>query len=76
MRASSMFTAERAVFEKNRKKWVRTHPGEFVVIQDNEVAGFFKDYSEALKAGLKQFGVKRQFFIQQVWINEPVYLVS
>lgn len=76
MRGSSMFSAERAVFEKNRKKWVRTHPGEFVVIQGNEVAGFFKDYSDALKAGLKQFGVTREFFIQQVWINEPVYLVS
>jgi len=70
------FSTELKVFEQHREEWSRSHPGEYVVIQDDVVEGFFDTYAEAFKAGLKKFGVRRGFLVKQVWITEPVYFVS
>jgi len=64
------------VFEQNRQEWSRSHPGEFVVIQGEEIAeGFFGTYADALRAGLRRFGARREFLVKQIWVTEPVYLV-
>lgn len=77
MKSPNPFALELEVFERHRQEWSRAHPGEFVVIQDGEVAdGFFATYAEALKAGLDRFGVGRSFLVKQIWTIEPVYLVS
>jgi hypothetical protein len=70
------FSTELAVFERHRSEWSLSHPGEYVVIQDDVVAGFFASYAEALKIGLQRFDVRRDFLVKQVWTTEPVYLVS
>jgi hypothetical protein len=71
------FARELTVFEQHRKEWFRSHPGEYVVIQDDVVAeGFFNNYADAFKAGLQKFGVRREFLIKQVWNTEPVYFIS
>ncbi|HEY1902414.1 MAG TPA: hypothetical protein VGG56_08305 [Terracidiphilus sp.] len=76
MAPPSQFSAELEVFEKHRREWALSHPGEFVVIQEGAIAeGFFGTYADALKAGLQKFGVDRHFLVKQVWITEPVYLV-
>jgi len=73
---TGQFSEELRVFEQRRQEWALSHPGEFVVIQGDEIAdGFFGNYAEALKAGLKKFGANRYFLVKQVWIAEPVYLV-
>jgi hypothetical protein len=77
MAPTELFSKELMVFEKHRKEWFRSHPGEYVVIQDEIIAdGFFGTYAEALKVGLQKFGVQRSFLIKQVWKTEPVYFVS
>ncbi len=77
MADSRLFSKELTVFEKNRKDWSRSHPGEFVVIQDNVIVEeFFTTYGDALKAGLKKFGAQRNFLVKQIWKTEPVYFVS
>ena len=76
MDQANQFSTELGVFEKCRREWSRSHPGEFVVIQGEEIAeGFFQTYADALKAGLQRFGVRREFLVKQVWVTEPVYLV-
>lgn len=76
MAPTDLFSAELTVFEQNRREWWRSHPGEFVVIQGEEIAdGFFDTYADALKAGLQRFGARREFLVKQVWVTEPVYLV-
>lgn len=76
MAPSGQFSTELTVFEQNRREWSRLHPGEFVVIQGEEIAdGFFSTYADALKAGLRRFGASNEFLIKQVWVTEPVYLV-
>jgi hypothetical protein len=77
MATTGSFSAELEVFEQHRREWSRSHPGEFVAIQDDVIVeGFFATYADAFKAGLLKFGVRRVFLVKQVWLNEPVYLVS
>jgi hypothetical protein len=77
MAPTAEFEAELKVFEENRREWSRSHPGDFVVIQDDVVLQeFFKEYADAFKAGLHRFGVRRPFLVKQVWITEPVYFVA
>jgi hypothetical protein len=77
MADSALFSKELTVFEKHRKAWSRSHPGEYVVIQDDIIVeGFFNTYSEALKAGLNKFGAQRNFLVKQIWVTEPVYSIS
>jgi hypothetical protein len=77
MAHSGQFSAELRVFEQNRQEWSLSHRGEFVVIQGNEIAdGFFGTYADALRAGLKRFGVESGFLVKQVWVTEPVYCIS
>jgi hypothetical protein len=76
MAEANPFSEELKVFEAHRREWSQSHPGEFVAIQGGNIEGFFASYSDALRAGLKRFGVKRQFLVKQVWLREPVYCVS
>jgi len=76
MTPTSLFSEELGIFERHRQEWSRSHPGQFVVIQGDAIAeGFFSTYPDALRAGLKKFGVRNDFLVKQVWITEPVYLV-
>jgi len=77
MASAAPFSTELEVFERHRGEWSRSHPGEYVAIQDDVIIdGFFGTYAEALRAGLQRFGVRRSFLVKQVWITEPVYFVS
>jgi hypothetical protein len=77
MAPTNPFSTELVVFETHRQEWSRSHPGAYVVIQDQIVVeGFFESYAEAFKAGLQKFGVRRRFLVKQVWVTEPIYVVS
>jgi len=77
MEPANQFSTELGVFEQHRQEWSRSHPGEFVVIQGDEIAdGFFGTYAEAVRAGLQRFGVQSGFLVKQVWVTEPVYCIS
>ena len=73
--ATDELTTELQVFDQHRKEWVKTHPGEFVVIVGTTVAGFFADYDTAFRAGLKKAARSQNFLVKQVWAEEPVYLI-
>ena len=77
MNEMASFSRELQIFERHRKEWSRSHPGEFVVIQDDVIVEeFFRSYGDALKAGIRKFGVRNPFLVKQVWVTEPVYFVS
>ena len=63
------------VFEAHKKQWLRSNPGEFVVIVGNTIVGFYPDYETAFKAGLGVAGLGKSFLLKQVWAEEPVYLI-
>lgn len=66
---------ELGVFKQHKHEWLRNHPGDFVVISDLTVAGFYPDYESAFRAGLGRFGVQSSFLVKQIWAEEPVYLI-
>ncbi len=77
MSPAEALSKELAIFDENRATWSDSHPGQYVVIQDNTVLPeFFDSYADAFRAGLKSFGARRGFLVKQVWMTEPVYLVS
>ena len=51
------------------------HEGEFVVIQGEEVAGFWQTYEDALKAAYERYGLGG-FMVKQVFAVEPVHFFS
>ena len=66
---------ELGVFERHKRDWLRSNPGEFVVIAGVKVAGFYSDYESAFKAGLQLVGLGNSFLVKQVWAEEPAYLI-
>jgi hypothetical protein len=45
------------------------HQGKFVVIFDNEVAGIYDSYSDALKVGYEKRGLE-PFFVKKIEVME------
>jgi hypothetical protein len=75
--ATTPFSTELEVFQKYREEWSRAHIAEYVVIQDDRFLDqFFDAYEDAFRAGLREFGVSRNFLVKQIWITEPVYFVA
>jgi hypothetical protein len=76
MPTATPLETELKVFEERRQEWTGPHLGKFVVIQDRTVvAGFFDEFEEAFKAGIRQFGTGRDFLVKQIWKTQPVYFV-
>jgi hypothetical protein len=67
--------ADFEVFEKHRAEWAKEHEGKYVVMHAGDVVGFFDDYVSGLRAGVAKFGVKREFLVQQVCEEEPVFVI-
>jgi len=75
--SAGLFSVELDFFSRHRDEWLSAYPGMFVAIQGDIVAdGFFGSYAEAFTAGIRKFGVGRNFLVKQVWTTEPVYVVS
>jgi hypothetical protein len=67
--------ADFQVFESHRKEWLEKHEGKYVVVRHGEVIGFFDDYTAGLRTGISKFGADSEFLIQQVCIEEPVFVI-
>jgi hypothetical protein len=66
---------ELAVFEQHKREWLKTHPGDFVVIAETTIGGFYPDYESAFMGGISKFGIQGIFLVKQIWAEEPVYLI-
>jgi hypothetical protein len=66
---------ELQVYEQRKPEWLPNHLGEFVVIADTTVGGFYPDYESAFKGGVSKFGTQGNFLVKQIWAEEPVYLI-
>jgi hypothetical protein len=66
---------ELSLYESNKSEWLESHSGEFVLISDTTLAGFFPSYERAFEAGLKKFGITKDFLIKQVVEQEPVFVI-
>jgi len=77
METATPLKTELSVFDKHHHEWVQSQLGKFVVIQDQTVVeGFFDEYEDAFRAGIRRFGADRDFLVKQIWKTQPVYFVA
>ena len=62
---------ETQVFESHLKEWRESHLGEYVLIKNTDVIGFFPSLLEAFDEGTKQFSLE-EFFIKQVLPEDTI----
>ena len=72
---SEPLSTELAFYEKHKAEWLASHAGEFVLVGDSDEAGFFPNYETAFEAGLRAFGLEKEFLIKQVVEHEPVFVI-
>ena len=68
-------TEEFRVYDANIAEWVKTRSGQFVVIHEAEVLGFYPSYEKALSAGYERFGVA-PFFVKLVGSPTDAHHIS
>lgn len=73
--AAENFAREQKLYENRKRQWLNEHAGEFVLIKGDQLVGFYPEYEDALRVGLKQFGLRVSFFIKQVCAQEPVFTI-
>ena len=62
---------ERHVYEMHLDEWRQAHLGEFVLIKDEAVVGFFGSLEAAFAAGIEKFQLE-PFFVKQILPAEIV----
>jgi len=66
---------ELAFYAVHKAEWLTQHTGEYVVAQDRYLLGFYDSFQSAFKAGVRAFGVERDFLVKQLLAREPVYFI-
>ena len=56
---------EARVFGEHVEEWRQTHLGQFVLIKESDVLGFFATLDKAFRAGIERFGLE-PFFVKQI----------
>ena len=62
---------ERSIYEANVAEWRKTHLGEFVLIKDASVVGFYPALDVAFDEGTKRFQLE-PFFVKQIHPSDVV----
>ena len=66
---------ELRVYEQHRGEWLRSNPGDFVVVSKTTVVGFYPDFESAFNAGIKAVGLGVDFLVKKVAAEDPAYLI-
>ena len=74
-REEDRLAIELQFYAAHKQEFLKRHSGEYVVIHWTNVLGFFKSWEEAFRSGVSAFGVRDDFLVKQVLVNEPVYFV-
>lgn len=62
-------------YEQHAKEWVARAAGQYVVIKETSVLGFFPDFETAYRAGAARYGLETDFLVKQILEYEPVFIV-
>jgi len=73
--AEKPLAAELSIYHSHKHEWLASHKEEFVLIGEGVPAGFYTSYEDALRAGLKRFGLNVPFLVKQVLDPEPVMVI-
>lgn len=65
-------TRELAFFDQNRRHWVEEgHEGEWAVVHDEALLGFFDSLEDAYRQGAQRYG-RGDFLVKEVTLTDRV----
>jgi hypothetical protein len=67
--------AELEYFGKHKTEWLVQKTGEYVVIKDGSLLGFYPNFEAAYRAGATRYGLDTDFLVKQILEHEPVFFV-
>jgi hypothetical protein len=56
-------------------EWVAQKAGQYVVIKNVGLLGFYPDFETAYRAGAGTYGLETDFLVKQILEYEPVFIV-
>ena len=65
---------ELAFYRSHLREW-EGREGEYILIKDEAVAGFFSSYDDALRQGYQRFGLQ-PFLVKQISTVERAHFIS
>lgn len=69
-----MLEREIKTFEANIEEWQRTKRGQFVLIKEDQIIGFYNNVDDALTVGAEKFGLQ-PFLVREIADHkEPVWI--
>lgn len=67
--------AELEYYAAHKADWLRKYSGNYVVIKENAVLGFYANFEAAYRAGATKYGISTDFLVKQVLEHDPVFFV-
>lgn len=65
---------EQKFFESQKAELLKQHEGQFVLIKNQKISGFFTTEQEAYEKGIELFGAQ-EMFIKQILKEEPKHFI-
>jgi hypothetical protein len=62
-------------FSQHKAEWLAHKTGQYVVIRDSTLLGFYQTFEAAYRAGAGAYGIETDFLVKQVLEYEPVFFV-
>jgi hypothetical protein len=66
---------ELAYFARHKSQWLAQKTGDYVVIKNDDLLGFYPNFEVAYRAGARAYGLNTDFLVKQVLEHEPVFFV-
>lgn len=60
---------------QHAQEWVARNAGQYVVIKNTVVLGFYPDFETAYRAGASAYGIETDFLVKQILEYDPVFIV-
>ncbi len=71
----SRLVIELEYFSQHRSEWLTQKTGQYAVLKDTGLLGFFPNFEAAYRAGAEHYGTETDFLVKQILEYEPVFLV-
>jgi hypothetical protein len=62
-------------FSQHKTGWLAHKTGQYVVIKERKLLGFYSNFEAAYRAGAAAYGISTDFLVKQILEHEPVFFV-
>ena len=62
-------------FSQHKAEWLEHKTGQYVVIKESGLLGFYPNFESAYRAGALCYGLETDFLVKQILEYEPVFFV-